>query len=174
MRKQFYLDLVERLKGIVLVSDGAVETPLIKHFDLWNKQLEFLQKERPFNFPAVFVEFGQLEYRQLGLQAQEADLTVRLHIVSKTLTGSADSAVYQHTFLSHLDLIDTIHYCLACWNTDYSGPMIRIQGIPNHDHEQIIEEIEVYKLKITDMSGVRRVLEVKATPQFTANLHGRQ
>ena len=169
MRKQFYLDLTERLKQIILVTDGNVETPLIKHFDLWNKQLQFLEKERPFRFPAVFVEFGPLEYRQLGLQAQEADLTVRLHIASKTLTGSADSAVYQHTFLSHLDLNDDIHYCLSGWNTPYSGPMVRIQSIPNHDHEHIIEEIEVYKMKITDLSGVKRVLEARSNTHFSSS-----
>jgi hypothetical protein len=173
MRKQFYLDLVEKLKSVVEAIGDIDPVPVIKHFDLWNKQIEFLEKERPFKFPAVFVEFLPIDYRQLGLQAQEAELTFRLHVVSKTLAGSADNANYKKIFLEHLDLNDAIHYCLSGWNTSYSGPLVRIQSIPNHDHEQIIEEIEVYKTRITDLSGVKRVLEATVIPVFSANLHSK-
>jgi hypothetical protein len=169
MRKQFYLDLVEKLHE-VNTNDYPSE---IKHFDLWNRQVEFLRKENPFSLPAVFVEFAPLSFTQLGQGVQEADLTFRLHVVSATKASPSSKSNYQDAFLLHLDLLDDIHYCLHAWNTPYSGTCVRTQSIPNHDHEEIIEEIEIYQMKVVDMSAVRRVIEVQAEPVFTPNLHKR-
>lgn len=170
MRKQFYLDLVEKLQEINTTDYPST----VEHFDLWNRQIEFLSKERPFKFPAVFVEFSPIQWDQQGNGVQEGDLTFRLHVVSKTLSGSSPSAPGQEDFLAHFDLIDDIHHCLSRWNTAYSGPCTRVQSIPNHDHEQIIEEVEVYKLRVVDTSGARRFIEVSAKESIEAHLHGRE
>jgi hypothetical protein len=187
MRKQFYLDLVARLKAAVYtipedengdpVTDeegDPIHNPKIMHADLWNRQIEFLEKERPFKFPAVFIEFLPIEYRQLGLKAQEADVSFKLHVVSKHLGSTSDGASYQDAALAHLDLLDEIHYALSGWSTSYSGPMVRTGSVPNHDHAEIIAETETYRACMTDLSGVKRVVEVEeVTPVFTTHLHKR-
>ena len=67
MRRQLYLDIKNRLQSII----GEDEQPLIKHFDLWNRQVEFIEEETPFECPAVFVEFDRLDWRTIGNRHQE-------------------------------------------------------------------------------------------------------
>jgi len=176
MRKQLYLDLVERLKkevySISLDYNGkAVRIPKIKHFDLWNRQIEYLQKENPFKFPAIFIEFMPLQYKQLSQGVQESQATIRLHVVTEVKGSPADGKSKQASALSHLDLLDEIHYALIGWGTTYTGSFTRIGSTPNHDHAEIIEEIESYQVTVSDTSGVRRVVEAIMTPVMEFHLH---
>ena len=36
------------------------EVPEVKHVDLWNHNVEFIEQETPWERPAVFVEFGEV------------------------------------------------------------------------------------------------------------------
>lgn len=62
MRRMLYLGLTEALKE--LKDDGG--QPLIRHIDLWNEQVEFIEQEEPFDTPAVFIEFRPVQWRTLG------------------------------------------------------------------------------------------------------------
>lgn len=53
MRRMLYLGLTEALKEL---RDESGQ-PLIRHIDLWNEQVEFIEQEEPFDTPAVFIEF---------------------------------------------------------------------------------------------------------------------
>ena len=180
MRKSLYQDLITQLKKIgvttEVTTDGVTEdvfTTTIQHFDIWNKQVEFMEKERPFKFPAVFIEFKPITWRELSAGVEEADVTINLHIIHKTKASARDASADQETALAYLDLPDDIHLCLHGWNTSYSGPFVRIQTFPNHNHEEMILETEVYQARVTDISAVRDLTEVEVTPVFTATLHKR-
>ena len=80
MIRYLYLALEEKL--LAITDEQENPQPIFKHCDLWNRQVEFLEQETPFQTPAVFVEFTNIEWRTLGQHVQEADLTVRLHIVT--------------------------------------------------------------------------------------------
>ena len=77
MRHFLYLSLIERLKQL---TDPAGE-PVIKTFDLWNEQVEFVEQEEVFDTPAVFIEFLPVKWTNLGGGVQRAEATIRLHIV---------------------------------------------------------------------------------------------
>ena len=47
MRKELYKALCERLKTV----DN------VKHIDLWNNNVEFIEQESAWQRPAVFIEF---------------------------------------------------------------------------------------------------------------------
>lgn len=52
MRKELYRMLCRELKAI----------DLIKHIDLWNHNVEFIEQEENWERPAVFVEFCPIQW----------------------------------------------------------------------------------------------------------------
>lgn len=52
MRKMLYLGLMQHLLEL---KDENGE-PVVRHIDLWNEQVEFIEQEEPFDTPAVFIE----------------------------------------------------------------------------------------------------------------------
>ena len=73
MIRYLYLALEEKL--LAITDEQETPQPLFKHCDLWNRQVEFLEQETPFETPAVFVEFTNTEWRTLGQHVQDADLS---------------------------------------------------------------------------------------------------
>lgn len=101
MRRMLYLGLTEALKE--LKDDGG--QPLIRHIDLWNEQVEFIEQEEPFDTPAVFIEFRPVQWRTLGGTTQQADVPFRLHVVTKWQGSARDGSVFQEESLE----------ALICW-----------------------------------------------------------
>ena len=40
----------------------ASDVPEVQHIDLWNHNVEFVEQEEGWARPAVFVEFGKIEW----------------------------------------------------------------------------------------------------------------
>ena len=76
VRKEIYQRIVEQLRTAL----GGE----IKHIDLWNHNVEFIEQEQQWSRPAVFVEFGAINWQRLGGQpnAMRGEGTVSLHIVT--------------------------------------------------------------------------------------------
>jgi len=154
MRKQFFLDLITRLKTIKNDDDYYNPSDAIKHFDLWNNNTEYLQQSNVFAFPAVFIEFLPIVWHNIGKKTQQADLDFRLHILTESLALSADNSQFQSQALTHLDLIDRINYCLAQWEgTDYTALISRTQSLTDNNHNSILHNIEVFRTRIEDNSA---------------------
>ena len=145
MRKHIYLSIKQRLKSIL----GTDEEPIIKHFDLWNQQTDFLEQETPFNTPAVFIEFGEANWHQLGNRISDADLTVRLHIITRDFMQTADYSPLEMDALSYLDLIDIICSKMQGFAPAHCNRMMRTRSIPNHNHERYVDSIEEYTCRMT-------------------------
>ncbi len=112
MRKLLYLDIKNHLKTI----QNELGEQLFKHFDLWNKQMEFIEQETPFECPAVFVEFMPMAWRTLGNRMQDCTLNVRLHIVTEWHNNTADYSPYEEQALEFLDIIDRVVYEMQGFN----------------------------------------------------------
>ena len=104
MRKMIYLGLTEWLKGL---KDGDGQ-PLIRHIDLWNEQVEFIEQEEPFATPAVFIEFRPVQWATLGGTAQQADVPFRLHVVTTWQGSAKDGSPFRADALDRFDLLDRI------------------------------------------------------------------
>lgn len=57
VKLDIFNDIVTAVKAI---TDNGVR--VINTVELWNSQLENLAEEIPFNFPAVFIEFGEIPW----------------------------------------------------------------------------------------------------------------
>ena len=166
MLKHLYLALEEKL--LAITDEQENPQPLFKHCDLWNRQVEFLEQETPFQTPAVFVEFTNIEWRTLGQHVQEADLTVRLHIVTPWHANTASDILnpdVRATALAYLDIPTVLFRQLhgQPGNLEdgdtllgHFNALTRTASAVNHDHERFVDSIETYQCHLKDLSyGVR-------------------
>lgn len=175
MRKELYKTLKQRLSRLILGDSGdisfateeyikqkaeAEETPetAIKHFGLWNRQVEFIEQEAHFPMPAVFVEFGKIAWRHQSGGVQDADLTVGLHVLTNALPEGYDGEEF------HLDLLDGINRCMHGFTGENWGSAKRVASIPCHDHEEILDDTEVFQMMVYDDTAVKKLVRCPVPP----------
>ena len=130
--------LCERLRT---VGDGA-----IKHIDLWNHNVEFIEQEDGWALPAVFVEFAPIEWRAVARNVEyRADPLVRLHIVTEWKGGSSAGSVFKEEALSVFDLSQQIHEAVCLMGGDTFQRFDLVQTATSHNHEDILENIDTYQ-----------------------------
>lgn len=149
MRKQLYLAVIERLKTIV--NESGEQT--LRHFDLWNENVAFIEQEAIFAMPAVFVEFLPIDWKSLGGGVQSAQIQFRLHIVTNTKGSAADGSTYQPDALQLFDLLDDVHRALSGFRGSHFRQLQRVASHTNHNHEELIESIETFAVNVDDVSG---------------------
>ncbi|WP_349882388.1 hypothetical protein [Bacteroides cellulosilyticus] len=155
MRHFLYLSLIERLKQL---TDPAGE-PVIKTFDLWNEQVEFIEQEEVFDTPAVFIEFLPVKWTNLGGGVQRAEATIRLHIVTPWNGSTRDGNPLQRQSLERFDLLDRIDHHLfnimgSNGRTEFNM-FRRTASSTNHNHEELVEDISDYTCMVMD--NIRKV-----------------
>ncbi|MDR2652065.1 MAG: hypothetical protein LBC68_07080 [Prevotellaceae bacterium] len=155
MRKFIYLSIVERLSELKN-PDGE---QLIKHFDLWNNNLEYIEDEQPFNTPAVFVEFQSINWRYQANKLYNTDLVaIRLHIVTQRNAPSAHNSEYEEHAIAFFDIIDLIRKTLIgfeCKNeTGVHGPLFNVQSDTDNNAAELRNDIEIFTCTATDYSFV--------------------
>ncbi|MBR6905214.1 MAG: hypothetical protein IKN32_10230 [Bacteroidales bacterium] len=168
MIKYLYLELEKKL--LAINDEQPKPRPVFKHCDLWNRQVEFLEQETPFQTPAVFVEFPEeIQWRTDGQHIQDADLTIRLHIVTPWYANTAANVIdsdVRATALAYLDIPTVLFRQLHGQhgtvedNSDPRNPQVignfnaltRIASRVNHDHERFVDSIETYQCHLKDLS----------------------
>lgn len=126
VREELYNAIVDCLCGI---SE-------IKHIDLWNHNVEFIEQETAWARPAVFIEFAPIQWSPVvhGLEYRGA-VTVKLHVVTD---WTAESNIEQFR------LLHKIHRALADMEGETFGECDLTASATNHNHEEIVENIETY------------------------------
>ncbi len=161
MRKQLYLSIIERLKTI----RDEKGMPVIKHFDLWNQNVEFLNQEQPAFFPLCFIEFKPIQWEHLSGGLRTAAFTIRLHIVSQWLYPTEDGSGFQEQGLAYLDLLDDVNRALHQFSGEGFSSFCCTGSITNHNHEGIIEDIEEFTTTVKD--GSAQKVAVKLRPDVS-------
>ena len=138
MRKELYKMLCERLQT---VGDGA-----IKHIDLWNHNVEFIEQEENWERPAVFVEFEPIRWSAIQNGAEyRAEPTINLHVVTDWQGSSSASSEFREKSLEVFDLLEEIHKVLTCMGGETFLEFDLVSSSTNHNHEDIIENVETYQ-----------------------------
>lgn len=153
MRKKLYLAIINRLKTIQ--DESGV--PVIKHFDLWNQNVEFMNMEQPAFFPLCFIEFKPIKWEHLSGGVRTAIVTVRLHIVSQWLYPTEDGSEFQEQGLAYLDLLDDVNRVMHQFSGEGFGSFSCTQSVTNHNHEGIIEDIEEFTTCVKEESAKKTV-----------------
>lgn len=150
MREEIYNAIKNRLEALCVNAAGEYyERPdeadmdddiyprAIRHIDLWNHNVEFIEQEVAWERPAVFIEFVPFKWHAIvpGVEYRAQPL-INLHVV--TDWAGADTDVGQFR------LLDKIHELLAGLEGETFAELDIESSATNHDHEDIVESIETY------------------------------
>ena len=130
MRKELYSVISERLLAL---GDG-----LIKHVDLWNHNVEFLEQEVCWARPAVFVEFCPVAWKPIVRGASyRAEAMLKLHVVTDWCgSASSDSPLRDET-LDVFELSAQIHRALTGASGEGFRRLDLMETQTNHNHEEL-------------------------------------
>ena len=143
----------EIYKGIADILMNGLDG-VVKHVDLWNEQVAFIEEEVPFDFPAVFVQFGQIDWKPVNIGSGlcwRGECAVNLHIVDRWPGSAAAGSGEMDEALGVFDLAKRIHKKIEGVTGDGYNGLRLVASMVNHNHEDIIENIEVYKTKLYRM-----------------------
>jgi hypothetical protein len=147
MRKTIYLAVCERLKE---------QTPDIRHISLWNENITNLEQENGYCFPAVFVEFEPIRWKQGGNHCKTATARIHLHICTQTLADPSDGSPYQLDALETFDIINSVVFAVSGLAGNGFNSLQHVETVPDHNHAEIQHDIEVFSCEISDFSGASR------------------
>lgn len=145
----------------------------VKTFRLFNNQFEREDREKAFIYPAVFVEFVNIDYLSKSESRQEGDLGLRFHIGIKSLK-TEDPYI--------LELAEIVNFWLQGFGiADLITSLDRKRERQDTDHAGVIVWQTEYRTQITDNSANRKyklvrmesidTLEIDRAPS-TYFLHG--
>lgn len=153
MRKELYNAIKERLGSLYRNAageyymapadmDADLTDPVIKHIDLWNRNVEFIEQETAWERPAVFIEFSPVRWNAIvpGIEYR-AEPQIILHVVTDWAEATADDS---SEAIDMLDLPDHIHDALGGLQGKSFMDLSLSESQTNHNHEDIVENIEVY------------------------------
>lgn len=138
MRKELY----NRIKTMLLDEENGLG---IKHVDLWNHNVEFIEQETVWDRPAVFIEFCPIrwEAHQRGV-SYRAEALVKLHIVTDWVER-LDTQGGDDVGIDELELSEAIHGVIGCMDGEKFSGFDIVETATNHNHEEIVESIDTYR-----------------------------
>lgn len=149
MREELYNAIKSQLEELRLVNGRYIKRPdprnvgywesypqAIQHIDLWNRNIEFIEQESAWARPAVFIEFLPIKWNAIvpGVEYR-GEVQVSLHVVTDW-DGGEGMAAWR--------LTDAIHEVIAGMDGDDFKELDLVASMTNHDHEEIVENIETY------------------------------
>lgn len=130
-RQEIYEAVASRLRAI----------PGISHIDLWNRNVEFADQDTPWDRPAVFIEIAPIRWEPRAEGCYRAEISVRLHIVTDWAEDAmADTPSCGMAF----ELPDMVRRAIDGISSGTFCDMRLEESITNHDHEELVESIEIY------------------------------
>jgi hypothetical protein len=131
-------ELYERLKA------NITQYLDIKYIALWNNQLAHIngdtndgRNQKPFGYPAVFIEFMDSDFRQLSMGVQEFNINLRVHLAYKTLLTED---------LDLLDFKQKLYWVCERFQIPNWSRMTRRHEEWDYDHDNVIHLITTYSV----------------------------
>lgn len=140
--------MIKELYDRIAATLKEIEDPAIQHIDLWNQNVEFLEEDEAWDRPVVFVEFGEIIWDPFkgpsnGMQGKGEIL---LHIVTDWKGSAADGSPYQVETLADYELPDKIYERFRGLRGVSFRNLSLVRTLTNHNHQELLENIEVYKV----------------------------
>lgn len=161
----------------------------VQYIRLWNNNLEMLLegKDEPYQLPVIFVEFpDNIQWMQIGNGCQEADIDIKLHIVTQ-FYDAMDGTVSQDLFA--LKMAQDVYKAFQDWMPStvtiptegqyaaYAGTynvpvgvMVRSGDEQDKNHGEVYHFIQTYTTTIVDSDMDRPVGGTLAVPPLNYEL----
>lgn len=151
MKKSF----IAAIKARIVARNTSIKT-----FELFNNQLDpaNMKKENPVKYPAVFIEFESIDWKQQGRGIQIGNARVKFHVADETYsTNISSSNIAESNDVDFLDLIAGLHVSLNGFDGETFTPLSRVSEIQDVNHDQIRVWQTVYSTQFTDDGAETRV-----------------
>lgn len=144
--KQLLMDIQQKILNI----ENKNKEKVFKFFDLWNKNVMYLVKEQPFDSPAVFIEILPIRWNTLSARQKEqmAEITFRLHIVSRFYSQTHSTSPIQSEALDYLELGDKVRRTLHGTRINNTATIIHVSSSFDVSHDTYIQSIEDYRCAV--------------------------
>ena len=141
-------------KEIQLALAPLLLSETITRVVVWNSQTENEAEERPYKYPYVGIDIGILWSKKEGASVDGIDkkqqsgiATIMVHHVFEDLKNETDryedEEDIRHQVFRALDELD---------NDDYFGQLMRVQSLPDNDHERVVDLVDVYECDIHSLA----------------------
>jgi hypothetical protein len=144
---------------LLLKAYLEVSVPALKHVRLWNNQLVYQEAgtQIPFAYPAVFIEFQNVEYTDLQNFQQSANMDLVLHICNEVWNTSS-----QEEQLDIFDLKDDIFKAISQIKLGLAGNLTRTREFPDIEHTNIYHLQQHWSVTYAETSANRptQIIEV--------------
>lgn len=136
MNKQIFIDVKSKLETDL--------SGVVFKVDLFNNQFDHEPEERPFKYPAVFIEFSDIQYFDNTSGVQKCELEMTLHCGFHSLIDT----------ITFLDTIQLISQSIHKFGGDYFSPFIRISENMDTNHDNVTVWQIVFKTTLTDENSI--------------------
>lgn len=144
-----------RKKIFKAIAEALANIPEVEFVDIWNNQIQTLNGGAAFAVPAVFIEFEELNWKQMNMRSRRGSLGVRLHVISRAVVTHGFNDPKIDEALAIFDLLDNINAAMQnLRGENFTGIMLTTSAT-NHDHTELIESVERYILDVLDISAMR-------------------
>jgi len=139
-------EIIESIGAYIMANVAAV-----KFTGIWNRQVEFIADETPFEMPSAFIELMPIGWAtKIKLGSSESmstkkRLTTLLKFNVHVVTSETDI-----NDLSNLDISDDVGSALhGAHIPELGNTEIRwISTTPNHDHSEIMDSVESFEMEL--------------------------
>ena len=149
MINELYDALTEAIRSVGIGMDPVrPEAGIIRHVDLWNQNVEFIDEDDPWDRPAVFIEFGRISWDPYKGQANgmvgKGELL--LHVVTDWKGSAAAGSPAREETLEDYHLLNAILRKVRDIRGRTFRNIIPLRTEINHNHQEILENIDVYQV----------------------------
>lgn len=133
--------------------------PIVAHVGLWNEDVTFVEQDAPWSRPAVFVEFGDIEWERVKAtdfgKCVRGRGNIRLHVVTDWTDDSGYTAAFK--------IIEDMWEALEQIPDDSTQEETKPKSVSsysvsyptltqtNHNHEGLLENIETFQVRYLKM-----------------------
>lgn len=156
VRSRLYADIAQHL----------LDTKLVKQVDLFNNQFAHLDEESVIKYPCVLIEFADIAWRQLGKHCQQGELTINLYVATRSKGRTTIAERLTPPATEYLELLDALHIAMRDLRLAYASTFTRTASSTDHDHDDLIVNVESFRTIVVDDSAKLRKVKVKRDVQI--------
>lgn len=151
VRSRLYADIAQHL----------LDTKLVKQVDLYNNQFAHLDEESVIKYPCVLIEFSDIAWRQLGKHCQQGELTINLYVATRSKGRTTIAERLTPPATEYLELLDDLHVAMRDLRLAYASTFTRTASSTDHDHDDLIVNVETFRTVVIDEATRRQAKIVK-------------
>lgn len=146
--KEIYAELIAEIKAKAYYFTSLAH-PVPAHYDWDRGQYEDDgdKKEYPFNRPAIFFKFDDMDYEDRGGLSKRGTIPLTVTCVQDKYVDAMDGAVNQSDYLKLLEWKYLVHRIFNKFSGDCFGPLQMVTIGTDHQNRNLHVEYIKYEVK---------------------------